>query len=208
MDKFEINKIYPQLYSASQGRVKMLSVPSLRVLAISGDGEKGSPRFVDSVAALHAVAYGIKALSADGSQIEGYINFNLSALEILWNTRSGSLFNPDNRDDCMWEICVVVPGFVTQKVVNLAVGEIIKHNPNPRISDVHINELQEKKSAQIIHTGSYATISKDYEQLMNYIKRKGLKPSARFHEIYLNDPMLNSNSRLKVLLRQPVVSLN
>lgn len=207
MDKFEITQLHPELYTASPSRVKTINVPPLRILSINGEGEKDGPRYLDSVSALLAVAYGIKGLPQSGFTPEGYLNFNLAALEILYSATSDLITDPNKQEHLQWELFVVVPGFVSQQVVNMAATEVKKHNQNPRIDDVHINELQEKKSVQLLHIGSQATIAKDYDRLLNYITKKGLRPAARYHEIYLDGIDSKAKARPRIIIRQPVVRL-
>lgn len=207
-EKFEIDKIFPSLYTASPTRPKIVEVPSMRTLAISGEGEISGPRYHDSITALYAVAYALKKLTNEGMSIEGYLNFNIPALECLWSSKSGGNFSPENRDEMLWELCVVVPGFVTPKLVKIVQLELQKKDENSRISDVHISTLQEKKAVQLLHTGSIDGIKKSFERLYNYIGRSSYKESSRYHEIYLSNPITTNKSRLKTILRQPVVKLS
>ena len=205
--KFDIANIYPELYSADQKRCKLVTVPAMRALSIRGEGESEGPRFKDSLAALHGVAYALKSLPASELGIDDFVNFNVSYLECLWSMKNGAFYDPSKSDQLMWEMFIVVPGFVTQKLINIAAIELSKKMQNERLSEVHINTIQEKRSAQLLHLGSYDSIYKDYERLQKYIKRIGYKPSARYHEIYLNDTATTNKSHLKTILRQPVVKL-
>lgn len=206
-EKFEISKIFPSLYTASSQRVKLVEAPSLRVLAISGEGTKDSPRYQESVAALQAVAYGLKNLASEGLEVGDFINFNLTALECLHSSNDGGNYDPGLHKDGLWELCYVVPGFVSPRLVKIAQIELSKKDSNEKIAEVHVNTLQEKKCAQIMHLGSHENIYKSYLKLMAYIKRHGYKPSSRFHEIYLNNPDPNTKGRHKTILRQPIVKM-
>lgn len=206
-EKFDISRIYPGIYTAEQSRCKLVTVPALRAISINGEGEREGPRFKDSLAALYAVVYALKALPGREYIPDDFVNFSVSYLECLWSMKNGANYSPKNPDQLQWELFVVVPGFVTQKLINIVALEISKKVQNERIAEVHINAFQEKKSAQILHLGSYDTIEKDYEKLQTYIKRTGYKPSTRYHEIYLNDPLKTSKSHLKTILRQPVVKV-
>lgn len=206
-EKFEINKIFPAVYTASSIRPKLVEVPSMRTLAVSGEGEITGPRYHDSVAALHAVAFGLKNLPSGGMNIEGYMNFNVYALECLWSSKSGGNFEPSSRDEMLWELCVVVPGFVTPALVKIVQHDLQQKDENSRIAEVHVSTLQEKKAAQLLHVGSYDNTQEKFERLQNYIKRSGFRAASRFHEIYLNSPSDTTSSHLKTILRQPVVKL-
>ena len=205
--KFDIANIYPEVYSADHKRCKLVNVPALRALSIRGEGGSDGPRFKDSLAALYGIAYGLKALPFSELGVDDFVNFNVTYLECLWSMKNGAVYDPTKSEQLLWEMFIVVPGFVTQKLINIAAIEISKKTHNDRLADVHINTIQEKKSAQLLHLGSHETVYKDYEKLQKYIKRVGYKPSARYHEIYLNDPSNTSKSHLKTILRQPVVKI-
>jgi len=206
-EKFDITQIYPKLYKAKQGAVQVLDVPMLRILAISGEGDPKGPSFQQSVDALYSAVYSILAMPKIGVQIEGFVDFKVSPLEALWSMRGGQAMDISKKDELLWEIFVVVPGFVNQKLVNMAVLKAKKHKENDKYESLHISSLQEKKSAQILHVGSYATEAKDIESLHKSIKRRGYKLSARHHEIYLSDPTRTKTGRLKTIIRQPIIKI-
>ena len=206
-DKFDITAIYPKLYKAKKGEVSVIDVPMLRVLAISGEGDPEGPGFKQSVEALYSAVYSIMYMPRNGMQIDGFIPFKISPLEALWSMRNGKDFDVSKKNDWIWEIFIVVPGFVTQKVVNMAIAKAQDHKPNERYADLHISSLQEKKSAQILHVGAYSTSSKDVEILHKSIKRRGYKPSSRLHEIYLSDPTRTKSGTLKTIIRQPIIKI-
>lgn len=207
MYRFDISKIYPELYSAKKDRVKLISVPAMRVLSINGEGDFEGPRFKDSLAALNSVAYALKSIKKDDIIDDDLLNFHIPALEVLWSMKSGGRYDATQDDQLLWEIILVVPGVVTQKLVNMAIADVSLHNENSRIKDVHINELQEKKCIQTLHEGSYSTIHKSVTRLDAYIARKGFKASSRYHEIFIGEFASFPPKRVKVILRQPVVRL-
>lgn len=206
-EKFDITQIYPRLYKAKQGVVEVIDVPMLRIMAISGEGDPKGPSFQQSVDALYSAVYSIMSMPKSDVQIEGFVDFKVPPLEVLWSMRGGQPLDISKKDELLWEIFVVVPGFVNQKLVNMAILKAKEHKENDKYNSLHISSLQEKKSAQILHIGSYATEVKDIESLHKSIKRRGYKPSARHHEIYLSDPTRTKTGRLKTIIRQPIIKL-
>lgn len=206
-NKFSISELYPALYTARHKKPEIVNVPVLRIMAITGEGDPKGPRFQDAVAALYAIAYTIKFMPRKGITPEGYIDFKISALEALWSMKNGKEFDVTKKDQWLWEVFVVVPGFVTQALVKQATELSKIKKPNERYDDLHISTLQEKKAAQILHIGAYDKVANDINTLQQYINRAGYKPSARYHEIYLSDPSRTAKNRLKTILRQPVVPL-
>lgn len=206
-EKFDITQIYPRLYTAKQGVVEVINVPMLRILAISGEGDPKGPSFQQSVDALYSAVYSIMSMPKSDVQIEGFVDFKVPPLEVLWSMRGGQPLDISKKDELLWEIFVVVPGFVNQKLVNMAILKAKEHKENDKYNSLHISSLQEKKSAQILHIGSYATEAKDIESLHKSIKRRGYKPAARHHEIYLSDPTRTKTGRLKTIIRQPIIKI-
>lgn len=207
-DKFDISVLHPKLYIAKQKQPEIVSVPALRILAVNGDGDPKGPRFNDSVAALYSVAYSIKFMPRKNIFPEGYMDFKIPALETLWSMKNGKVFDVTKKDQWLWEVFIVVPGFVTQPIVKQAVEQIAKRKPNQRYLDLHISTLEEKKAVQILHIGSYQKEANDIKLMHDFIASKGYKPSARHHEIYLSDPARTATNKLKTILRQPIVALS
>ncbi len=206
-DKFDITKLYPELYKAQQGRGKIVTIPAIRVLAINGEGGRDGPRFIDSISALYDIAFGIMGLANDEFLPDGYVDFTIPALEILWSMKNGNDYNPQLTEQLLWENFVVVPGFVTQRLVDMAIADVRDRKPNSRYQDLHISTLEEKKAAQILHIGSIKNSPKSLQILNKYIAKKGYKPSARYHEIYLNYFIASSSARLRIIIRQPILKI-
>ena len=206
-EKFNISDIYPLIYSAKVAKASIIDVPALRIMAISGEGEPNGPRFRDSVEALYSIAYAINFMPKKGNTPEGFVSFRVSALEALWSMKNGKPYDASDGGNLIWEVFIVVPGFVTQGVVNMAVSMTLGIKPNPSYNDIHISSLQEKKSAQILHFGSYSTAIGDIKTLASYIKKRGYKAVLRHHEIYLSDPTRSKSGRVKTIIRQPIVRI-
>lgn len=208
VEKFDISVLYPGLYKAKQKTPELVKVPALRILAVNGEGDPNGPRFQDSVSAIYSAAYSIKFMPRKGVSPEGYVDFKIPALEALWSMKNGKEFDITKKDQWLWEAFVVVPGFVTQAIVRQATEMVAVRKPNPRYEDLHISTLEEKRSVQLLHVGSYENEQADIVLLHQFIKDAGYKPSARHHEIYLSDPSRTAKNKLKTILRQPVVPLS
>lgn len=204
-EKFDITKIYPELYNAKPKQVALVEVPVLRTLSIAGQGDTNGPRFQSSVQALYEVAGAIRDLPDDSFMPEGYIDFTIPPMEALWSMKDGKAFDVQKKEAWLWELFLVVPGFVTQVLVKKAVTNLGKNEAHSIYHQIHITTLEEKQAVQTLHIGSYENEAKDLELMRKLMDKHGLKPSARHHEIYLNNPMEVATSRLRTILRQPVV---
>lgn len=204
-ERFDISKLYPELYEAKQKEPVLVKVPALRILAISGQGDPGTEVFQHAVEALYATTYAIKFMPRKGYEVENYQDFKTTALEALWSMKNGETFDVEHKDQWLWDVFIVVPGFVTPTLVAQAVTMLKSRKPNPKYEELHIKTLEEKHAVQILHIGSYEKEAADIELMKDYMKKHNLKASGRHHEIYLNDPRRVATGRLKTILRQPVI---
>lgn len=203
--RFDISKLYPDLYMAKQKEPELVKVPALRILAVSGQGDPGTQTFAQSVEALYATTYGIKFMPRKGYEVENYEDFKTAALEALWSMQNGKDFDIKHKDQWLWDAFIVVPGFVTPQLVAQAVTMLRKRKPNPKYDDLHIKTLEEKHAVQLLHIGSYENETADIKLMREFMEEHKLKPSGRHHEIYLSDPRRVAEGRLKTILRQPVI---
>ena len=203
-EKFDISKIYPSLYFASKDKPTIVEVTLMRVLAINGEGDPQGPRFKDSVAALYSMAHAIKFLPRKNINPEGYIDFNVAAVEVMWSMKNGAKLDTSQKDNILWEAFIVVPGFITQNIVNIARSQIPETQASERHAELHIASLQEKTSVQVLHTGLLKNEQKATDKLNAFLDKKGFKPALRLHSIYLSDPTRTKTGRLRTIIRQPI----
>lgn len=204
-DNFDITKLFPGLYKADPKEPVLIHVPALRVLAISGEGDPNTESFQHAVEALYSTAYGIKFMPKRGPVPEGFVDFKVSPLEALWSMKDGKEFDVSKPDQWHWEAFLVVPGFVTQSLAQNAAKAMSEKHPNPQFDNLHIKTLEEKQAVQIMHLGSYKNETADIALMRSFMESHDLKPSSAHHEIYLSDPRRVATSRLKTILRQPVI---
>jgi hypothetical protein len=204
-DKFDITKLYPNLYRAEAKEPVMVQVPALRVLAVSGEGNPNADPFQKAVEALYSTAYGIKFMPKRGPVPEGFVDFKVPPLEALWSMRDGKEFDTTKPDQWQWEAFLVVPGFVTQHLAQNSANAMADKHPNHQYDNLRIKTLEEKQAVQIMHIGSYKNETADIALMRSYMESHDLKPSSAHHEIYLSDPRRVATSKLKTILRQPVI---
>ena len=70
---------------------------------------------------------------------------------------------------------------------------------------VHVENLNEGLSAQLLHVGSYDDEAPALQRLHDeFLPHHNLAPGDPHHEIYLSDPRRTEQAKLKTVLRQPV----
>jgi len=74
------------------------------------------------------------------------------------------------------------------------------------LDKVRLETLREGRCVQTLHIGSYDDEAPVLAEMHHeFIPRAGLKMAGRHHEIYLSDPRRMQPSKLRTILRQPVV---
>lgn len=99
------------------------------------------------------------------------------------------------------------PEWVTPEILATAVERVTTTKSHVPVDRVRFTEFAEGLSVQTLHIGSYddegPTIARLHE---DFIPSKGLAASGHHHEIYLSDARRTEPSRLRTILRQPVVA--
>ena len=83
--------------------------------------------------------------------------------------------------------------------------EAAKKKDLPALSKLRFERLDEGKSVQTMHVGSYDEEGPTLERLhREFLPQNGLVETGHHHEIYLGDPRKTAPEKLKTILRQPV----
>ena len=97
------------------------------------------------------------------------------------------------------------PDFITQEIFTKALENIKKKKPNALYDEMSFREIEEGKSIQILHIGSYDDEPKSFEQLNEFARKLNLRRIGDFHkEIYLSNKNRTSEEKQKTILRYSV----
>jgi hypothetical protein len=100
---------------------------------------------------------------------------------------------------------IVQPDWITADEVADAVAVVAAKKPNPALSLTRLITLDEGRSIQILHVGSYDDEGPTLQRLHDeYLPQNGLTFNGLHHEIYLSDARRTAPEKLKTVLRQPV----
>ena len=125
-------------------------------------------------------------------------------LEGLWWADDNAAFERGERAAWKWTLMIVQPPEVTAADVRDAVGKVKAKKPHLSSLDaLHLKRWAEGPSAQLLHTGPYATERQNIERLRAHIDAMGARMKGKHHEIYLNDATRTAPERLKTIIRQP-----
>jgi hypothetical protein len=186
-----------------RSRVRFLTIPSHRFVAIEGAGPPLPESFEARMPGLYETAYGLRfELQRRG------VTTRVGPLEGLWWTGSGgtalgSILSED-RDDWRWTLMICLPDEARD-------DELDRHLELGRAKldrtlapSLRIERFEEREVAQLLHLGPYAEEPPSIERLHAAVHDAGFDLRGRHHELYLGDPRRSAPERLRTLLRHPI----
>lgn len=200
--KIDLKKDRKDLYQPGTKEFTEVDVPAMTYLAIDGHGDpNSSPDYAAAVAALYAGAYAIKfAFRARSGE-----DFVVGPLEGLWSSSEPAAFVARRKSEWDWTMLIALPDPVTGEDIAMGVAKASGKKPDLPIAALQTLVLNEGRSLQILHIGSYdaetATLARLHDEVMPTRK---LTWNGRHHEIYLSDPRKVAPEKLRTVLRQPV----
>ena len=97
------------------------------------------------------------------------------------------------------------PDFITQKNFNDALEVVKKKKPSILYDEIYFNSLEENKSIQILHVGSYDNEPISFGKMEELMNELNLVRASDYHrEIYLNNKNRTSIDKLKTILRYSI----
>ena len=205
MNKLDYKKILPS-YKAKSNEFSIIKVPKLRYLIIDGHGDPNtSDEFASSIKALYPIAYKIKFTS----KLELGRDYVIMPLEGLWWANDMSVFT--TRDKSKWDFSLMImqPEWITEDIFKVAVSEIIKKKGSvTNLEKVRFEELDEDLCIQTLHIGSFDDEAQILDEMHNrFIPDNSFKMTGKHHEIYFSDFRKTEPSKLRTILRQPVIKV-
>ncbi|MDN4640736.1 GyrI-like domain-containing protein [Agreia sp. PsM10] len=199
--KHDVKKEHPALYSPSSKTFSDVVVPPLQYLAVEGAGDPNTaPAYAAAIEALFSTSYTLKF----GSKARGR-DYVVAPLEALWTADDPSAFVSRDKTSWQWTALINQPEWITGDDVAAALEAAAAKKPNPALPLTRLITLDEGRSIQILHVGSYddegPTLARLHDE---YMPQNGLTFAGPHHEIYLNDARRTAPEKLKTVLRQPV----
>lgn len=177
----------------------LVDVKPGRYLVVEGTGDPNGEEFRRKAGALYGAAYAIKFARKKAGQ-----DFKAGALEGLWWANGDGAPFSAPRADWRWKLLLRVPQFVTAADVRRAAGELrAKGRP---VAEVCVETLREGRCVQALHVGPYGDEPHTLARLDEFARQRGLRYRGAHHEIYLSDPRRVPASKIRTILRHPVVS--
>jgi len=192
-------------YRARQGEFRVVDVPPAQYCMVDGHGDPNiAQEYADAVAALYSLAYKLKF----ASKRELGRDYVVTPLEALWWASDMDAFTTArDKSAWNWTAMILVPAWITAEMYDAVVAELARKSPPHCFDKVRLETLREGRCVQTLHIGSYDDETPVLAEMHHhFIPCAGLKMIGRHHEIYLSDPRRTQPSRLRTILRQPVVA--
>jgi hypothetical protein len=189
-------------------RVRIVTVPHRRCLAVGGTAAPGGAEFQAAMGALYGTAYSLAFLLRERG-----VDAHIGPSEALWERRDGGsgwsegdeAFDPDAW---RWTLVMAVPEEATDADIESALAVTRRKRPSPALAGMRLMTLQEGLVVEATHAGPYATEPETIARMREVADAAGLDAHGAHHEIYLGDPRRCAPENLRTVLRQPVRHAN
>ena len=204
MMKYEWRKQENNLYSVKQMPI-IVNVPKQKFILVKGKGNPNEVDFSNRISALYSLAYAIKMLfkNAMKNKTDNEItDFTVYPLEGLWEKVNGVELDKNKLE---YTLMIKQPDFITQEIFTKALENIKKKKPDALYDEISFRTIEEGKSIQILHIGSFDTEPYSFEKLESFMEKHGLLRKFDYNtEIYLSNKNRTSEENLKTILRYSV----
>ena len=203
ISKVDLIKEDPSYYKATK-KPQLVDLDAYYYLTISGQSAPEDPQFLGAIEMLYAVGYTIKFISKADD-----LDFTVPKMEGFWWIEGGidsqEEFEQAPRDSWCWKIAIRMPDFVEQATYFRAMENVKARKPEMKDLDkVKFELINEGRSVQVLHTGSYDEEKESIKKLMAFVAENDLEVTGKHHEIYLSDPRRTAPEKLRTILRYPV----
>ena len=202
--KYEWRRQEKTLYGVKQAPI-IVELPKQKFIVVKGKGNPNEVDFSDRISALYSLAYAIKTLFKDvmkNKTDNDITDYAVYPLEGLWEKVNGAEFDKNKLE---YTLMIKQPAFITQEIFTKALENIKKKKPDTLYDEMSFREIEEGKSIQILHAGSYDDEQKSFERMNEFARKLNLRRIGDFHkEIYLSNKNRTTEEKQKTILRYSV----
>lgn len=204
--KVDFKKTLKALFGPSAKDFSVVTVPTMNYIMVDGEGNPNtSTEYAEAITTLYSVAYTLKFQS----KLQKDRDYVVPPLEGLWWAEDLNAFRNRTKDNWKWTMMIMVPDWLKKADFDEAIKAAHKKNPELHVERIRFESLTEGLSVQIMHIGSYDDETPTLLRLHDeWLPQHGYKETLKHHEIYIGDPRKTNPSRLKTVLRQPVIKIN
>ena len=213
MKTLDLKKDLKAFYKPSAKKPEIISVPRWQFVMIDGAIEKRSepgksPSFQEATQAMYGIAYTLKFMLKK-RKVDS-VDYPVMALEGLWWVVDGK-FDINVKDNWSYTLMILQPDVVTPEIFAEGLDLVRKKKgDSPSLSKLRLDFFEEGLSVQMMHIGPYATEPATLKTMLDFAAGEGYHDlvgpdGGKHHEIYLGDPRKADPSKLKTVLRHPVM---
>ena len=205
MQKTDFKKELKHLYRPSVKKIAIVDVQPMQFLMIDGHGDPNtSQAYQEALETLYAVAYTLKFASKKQLQRD----YVVMPLEGLWWVEDMAEFSQDDKDAWDWTAMIMQPDWISEEMVESAKEAAAKKKDLPALPKLRFGTFPEGLSVQIMHIGAYADEAPTIARLHAFIAENGYQLAGKHHEIYLSDPRRTAPDKMKIVIRQPMKTVD
>lgn len=208
---FDYKKEYKEFY-LPKSRPSIIRIPQMNYLAVRGRGDPNDEngKYKQSIGLLYAIAFTIKMSYKGPHKIDGYFEYVVPPLEGFWWQDGTVEMDYSRKEDLNFISVIRLPDFVTEADFAWAIQEATEKK-HQDFSKVEFLIYDEGECVQCMHIGSYDDEPATVELMRSYMAENGYKldiQNPRYHhEIYLSDLRRCDASKLKTVIRHPIVKI-
>ena len=197
-EKLDLYKENKKEYAATS-KPALIEMHQATYLSISGEGAPGGTASSDAIGALYGVAFTIKMTR----KFAGKRDYAVCKLEALWPNLNCEAA-PD-KEHWTWDLMIRTPEFITQKHLRQAIETLLKRRKGTDVQRVELREIKEGLCVQALHVGPYENEGKTIAAMRAFAEKQKMRFTGPHHEVYLSDPRRVAPSKLKTILREPLM---
>lgn len=198
--KVDFKKEFKELYNVPK-KNHLVTVPEMNYLMIDGKGDPNtSPAFQTAIEALYSVSYAAKFSSKAAG-----LDYVVMPLEALWYMDKMDDFLSAPKDDWKWTAMIMQPPHITPEMIEEAIETVRKKKKLVPVEQLRFQSYNEGPSVQILYVGPFDDEHPTIIKLHEFAQEQGYALSSKHHEIYLSDFRKVDPSKLKTIIRQPVI---
>jgi len=179
MLKVDFKRELKNLYAAPAKDFTIVDVPAMHYLMIDGSGDPNtSQSYKDAIEALYAASYAIKFSSKIGLGRD----YTVPPLEGLWWADDMTSFTRGEKSAWRWSMMIMRPSWIIPAMIEDAIAALRVKKALPALSLLRDERLDEGRSVQIMHIGSYEDEAPVLARLHHeFMPKHGLTFSGKHH---------------------------
>ena len=205
---FDYKREYKEFYLPPK-QPGIVEIPKMNFLAVRGKGDPNEENgeYKRAMELLYGIAYTIKMSYKGEHIIEGFFEYVVPPLEVLWWQEGIRGVDYSRKDLFQWISLIRLPDFVKESDFEWALEEAARKKKMD-FSRVEFFSYDEGLCVQCMHLGSYDNEPATIRQMETYAQEHGytidITDKRHHHEIYLSDPRKTEAAKLKTVIRHPV----